>query len=162
MSSCPVRRVPLARKLTCLKSVCARLLAGVAMRFTVSLREVTLAFPRCLESQIQFHKTPLQINVIRLSFYVNVNRSNTRCLRWYFDVPVTSSRKIRNGGIVNRLRLGLIAACFRGHRATDDVFTSTSPSFMGASASRTVLKWCSLPQKPTALLTFVFPCTFLK
>ena len=62
---------------------------------------------------------------------------------------------------MNRLRLGLIAACFRGHLATDDVFTSTSPSFKGASASRTVLKWSSLPQKPTALLTMILLSSFI-
>ena len=62
---------------------------------------------------------------------------------------------------MNRLRLGLIAACFHGHLATNDVFTSTSPSFMDVSASRTVLKWSSLPQKPTVLLTMILLSSFI-
>ena len=48
-----------------------------------------------LESQVKFHKTPLQINVIGSSFYVNVNWSDARRLGWYFEVPVTGCGKIR-------------------------------------------------------------------
>ena len=41
-----------------------------------------------------------------------------------------------------------------------DVIALTSPSFMCASVSRTVLKW-SLPEKPSALLTMISFSSFI-